>query len=82
LYLEDLYVKPGARGRGLGRALLERLAAVAKTEGCARLEWSVLVNNAEARRFYEGLGAVAQEDFVLYRVTGEALAKLGAGVNR
>jgi hypothetical protein len=40
------------------------------------------VNNAEARRFYEGLGAVAQEDFVLYRVTGEALAKLGAGVNR
>ncbi len=82
LYLEDLYVKPGARGRGLGRALLERLAAVAKAEGCERLEWSVLVNNAEARRFYEGLGAVAQEDFVLYRLTGEALAKLGAGVNR
>lgn len=80
LYLEDLYVKPEARGRGLGRALLVRLAVVAKAEGCERLEWSVLVGNAEARKFYEGLGAVAQGDFVLYRVTGEGLARLGVGL--
>ncbi len=80
LYLEDLYVRPAARGRGLGRALLCQLAAVADAEGCARLEWSVLRTNADARRFYEGLGAAAQEDFVLYRVTGDALAELGRGV--
>lgn len=77
IYLEDLYVSPQARGRGLGRALLSRLAAVANAEGCERLEWSVLVGNTSARRFYEGLGAVAQGDFVLYRVTGESLRRLG-----
>jgi len=79
VYLEDLYVQPAARGQGLGRAILWRLAAVAGVEGCARLEWSVLRNNGQARRFYEGLGALAQEDFVLYRVTGNALARLGSG---
>ena len=77
--LEDLYVRPSARGLGLGRAILSRLAAVAGEEGCARLEWSVLKTNADARRFYEGLGAAPQEDFVLYRVTGDALEKLGRG---
>lgn len=79
LYLEDLYVRPAARGKGLGRAILTRLAAVAGVEGCARLEWSVLRNNADARRFYESLGARPQEDFVLYRVVGDALARLGGG---
>ena len=58
---------------------MSRLAAVARDEGCTRLEWSVLRTNADARLFYEGLGAKAQEDFLLYRVTGDALARLGEG---
>ena len=77
LYLEDLFVRPAARGPGLGRALLAHLAALAVERGCARLEWSVLDWNAPAIGFYEKLGARAMSDWTIMRVDGEALADLG-----
>jgi GNAT superfamily N-acetyltransferase len=77
LYLEDLFVRPAARGSGLGRALLAHLAALAVERGCARLEWSVLDWNAPAIGFYEKLGARAMGDWTIMRVDGEALADLG-----
>jgi GNAT superfamily N-acetyltransferase len=77
LYLEDLFVRPAARGSGLGRALLAHLAALAVERGCARLEWSVLDWNAPAIGFYEKLGARAMSDWTIMRVDGEALADLG-----
>ena len=78
LYLEDLYVRPAARGLGLGKALLVRLAALAVERGCGRFEWSVLDWNRPAIRFYEALGARAQDEWTIYRVTGEALTALAA----
>jgi len=77
LYLEDLFVRPAARGSGLGRALLAHLAALAVERGCARLEWSVLDWNAPAIGFYEKLGARAMSDWTIMRVDGEALVDLG-----
>ena len=77
LYLEDLFVRPAARGSGLGRALLAHLAVQAVERGCARLEWSVLDWNAPAIGFYEKLGARAMSDWTIMRVDGEALADLG-----
>jgi len=77
LYLEDLFVRPAARGSGLGRALLAHLAALAVERGCARLEWSVLDWNAPAIGFYEKLGARAMSDWTIMRVDGQALAHLG-----
>jgi len=77
IYLEDLFVRPGARGRGVGRALLSRLAAIALERGCGRLEWAVLDWNESAIRFYEKLGATAQSDWTTYRLTGDALSSLG-----
>jgi len=77
IYLEDLFVRPGARGRGVGRALLSRLAAIALERGCGRLEWAVLDWNENAIRFYEKLGATAQSDWTTYRLTGDALSSLG-----
>jgi GNAT superfamily N-acetyltransferase len=77
LYLEDLFVRPAARGSGLGRALLAHLAALAVERGCARLEWSVLDWNAPAIGFYEKLGARAMSDWTIMRVDGEALTALG-----
>ncbi|WP_322796278.1 GNAT family N-acetyltransferase [Tepidiforma sp.] len=79
IYLEDLFVRPGARGRGYGRALLARLAALALERGCARLEWSVLDWNAPAIGFYRSLGAVPMEEWTTYRLSGEALEQLGRG---
>lgn len=79
IYLEDLFVRPAARGRGYGRALLARLAAVALERGCARLEWSVLDWNAAAIGFYRALGAVPMEEWTTYRLSGEALVRLGRG---
>lgn len=76
LYLEDLFVKPEERGRGAGRALLAALARIAVRKGCGRMEWAVLDWNAPAIRFYEGLGAVLRKDWVLTRLTGEALVRL------
>lgn len=79
LYLEDLYVRPEHRRRGIGRALIRRLAALAVERGCGRFEWSVLDWNAGAIRFYEGLGATVLPDWRICRVAGEALRGLGAG---
>jgi len=76
LYLEDLYVTPDARGRGVGRALLRHLAQVAVARGCARFEWSVLDWNAPAIGFYRKLGAVGMEEWTVQRLSGEALARL------
>jgi GNAT superfamily N-acetyltransferase len=78
IYLEDLFVFPEYRGRGIGRTLLQHLAQLAVTHGYGRLEWAVLDWNVEAIRFYESLGAVPMSDWTTYRVTGEALAALGA----
>ena len=76
LWLEDLFVRPGHRGAGVGRALLARLAALARERGCGRFEWAVLDWNAPAIRFYEGLGATMLPDWRICRVTGEALERL------
>lgn len=77
LYLEDLYVQPAHRGRGLGRALLRRLAGLARERGCGRFEWCVLDWNAPAIRFYEAMGATVMPDWRVCRVTGAALQALG-----
>ena len=77
IYLEDLYVRPEFRGRGLGRALLVHLARLAKERGCGRLEWSVLDWNEPAIGFYESIGASPVGGWTVYRVTGEALEELG-----
>jgi hypothetical protein len=74
LYLEDLYVKPAQRGRGIGKALLAHLGALAVERGCGRFEWSVLDWNEPAIRFYERMGATLLPDWRICRVTGEALA--------
>lgn len=79
LYLEDLFVAPHARGAGLGKALLQRLARVAVARGCARLEWAVLDWNAPAIDFYRSLGAVAKDEWTVFRLDGAALAALGGG---
>jgi GNAT superfamily N-acetyltransferase len=76
IYLEDLYVRPEFRGRGVGRVLLTHLAKLAKERGCGRLEWSVLNWNGPAIGFYESLGASQVDGWTVYRVTGEALEEL------
>jgi GNAT superfamily N-acetyltransferase len=76
MYLEDLFVLPDHRGRGVGRALLAHLAHIAVERGCGRLEWAVLNWNQEAIRFYERLGAHPNSEWTVYRLTGEALLTL------
>jgi GNAT superfamily N-acetyltransferase len=76
IYLEDLFVKPDYRGKGIGKALLVNLAARAAREGCGRLEWSVLDWNEPSIRFYQSLGARPVEGWTVYRLTGDALTKL------
>ncbi|HYR06186.1 MAG TPA: GNAT family N-acetyltransferase [Longimicrobium sp.] len=76
LYLEDLYVRPEARGRGAGRALLAHLARLARERGCGRLEWWVLDWNESAIRFYRSLGAQPMDDWTVFRLTGDDLARL------
>ena len=78
IYLEDFYVRPEARGRGVGTALLGALAAEARARGYARIDWSVLDWNQSAIRFYESVGAVPMDEWTGYRLTGEALAALGS----
>lgn len=78
IYLEDLYVRPAHRGKGFGRALLTHLARLAKRRGCGRLEWAVLDWNEPAIGFYRGLGAVAMDEWTVYRVAGDALDRLAA----
>lgn len=77
IYLEDLFVKPDARGKGVGRLLLERLAQLAVERDCGRLEWAVLDWNTDAIRFYERLGAKPNAEWTVYRLTGEPLRALG-----
>jgi GNAT superfamily N-acetyltransferase len=77
IYLEDLFVLPDQRGRGIGRALLRHLAQVAVERGCGRLEWSVLDWNRDAIDFYERLGARPNSEWTVYRLAGEALNALG-----
>ncbi len=79
LYLEDLYVTPEARGKGVGTALLRHLAGIAVERGCARFEWSVLDWNTDAIAFYRQMGAVGIEDWTVQRVSGAALARLADG---
>jgi GNAT superfamily N-acetyltransferase len=76
LYLEDLFVKPEFRGKGIGKALLLFLAKVASDENCGRFEWSVLDWNTPAIDFYESLGAKLHREWLRMRVEGEALVKL------
>ncbi|MBU6445746.1 MAG: GNAT family N-acetyltransferase [Alphaproteobacteria bacterium] len=77
IYLEDLFVRPQFRGHGLGKALLVNLAARAVREGCARVEWAVLDWNAPSIAFYRSLGARPMDEWTVFRLTGEALEKLG-----
>lgn len=81
IYLEDLFVRPDARGSGLGKALLSHLAMLAVERDCARLEWSVLDWNEPAIGFYKKLGARLMDDWTVMRVDGPALQQLGAGAS-
>ncbi|MET7428314.1 GNAT family N-acetyltransferase [Streptomyces flaveolus] len=78
IYLEDLYVRPEARGGGHGRALLAELARICGERGYERLEWAVLDWNRPAIGFYEALGARPQDEWTVYRLTDEALTALGS----
>ena len=78
IYLEDLYVSPEHRGKGVGKALLTRVAAIAVAEGCPRFEWSVLDWNTPSIDFYEQLGAVMKSEWKGMQVSGEALVALAA----
>jgi GNAT superfamily N-acetyltransferase len=78
IYLEDIYVEPEYRGRGIGSALLKRLAKIAKEENCGRMEWSVLTWNQPSIDFYHRLGAVTLDDWRIFRLTGEALDRLSS----
>jgi GNAT superfamily N-acetyltransferase len=81
LYLEDLYVFPEYRGKGYGKALLKRLAAIAVERGCGRLEWSCLDWNQPSIDFYRSLGAEPMSDWTVYRVAGETLTALADAGN-
>ena len=78
LYLEDLFVRPAFRGRGIGKALLIHLARLAVERDCGRFEWAVLDWNRPARDFYEGLGAELNSAWVCYRLSGDNLRRLAA----
>jgi GNAT superfamily N-acetyltransferase len=76
LYLEDIFVLPEWRGRGVGRALIGHLARHAVARGCGRMEWAVLDWNESAIRFYHNIGARAMDGWTVYRLTGDALTRL------
>jgi GNAT superfamily N-acetyltransferase len=76
LYLEDLFVRPEMRGRGIGQALLRELARIATDRGCARMEWAVLDWNTPAIDFYGSLGAVPMDEWTIFRLTAPAIARL------
>lgn len=80
LYLEDLFVKPEARGRGYGRALLVHLAKIARERQCGRMEWAVLNWNESAIGFYKKLGAAPLHDWTVFRLTGEAINRLAESI--
>ena len=76
IYLEDLYVQPEHRGKGFGSKMLAHIAALARERNCGRFEWSVLNWNTPAIRTYEKLGATPMKEWILYRLSGEALDRL------
>jgi GNAT superfamily N-acetyltransferase len=78
IYLEDLYVEPGMRGRGFGKALLAGLARICADRGYGRLEWSVLDWNTPSIEFYQAIGAEAMDEWTVYRLAGPALHALGS----
>ncbi|MCY4076973.1 MAG: GNAT family N-acetyltransferase [Acidobacteria bacterium] len=82
LYLEDLYVRPASRGRGIGRRLLAHLAALALERGCGRFEWSVLNWNAPAIAAYRRVGAAPMDDWTVYRLAGDSLRALAGEASR
>jgi GNAT superfamily N-acetyltransferase len=82
IYLEDLFVRPEARGQGLGKRLLAWLAATALERGCGRLEWAVLDWNEPAIGFYKRLGAVPLDEWTSFRLTGAALERLATAADR
>ena len=77
IYLEDLYVQPEYRGRGYGKAILKKLAAIALERGCGRLEWWCLDWNKPSIDFYLSLGAEPMSDWTVYRIAGDTLRRLG-----
>ena len=78
IYLEDLFVRPAARSRGLGKALLTHIAAIAHREGCGRMEWAVLDWNTPAIDFYRHLGASPMSEWTVFRLTGDSLADVAS----
>lgn len=76
IYLEDLFVKPEHRGRGCGKALLKKLAAIAVERGCGRFEWSCLDWNTPSIEFYKSMGAVPMDEWTSFRVSGKTLEEL------
>ena len=76
LYLEDLFVRPEVRGKGYGRALLVRLAQIALERDCGRMEWAVLDWNEPAIQFYRKLGARPNDEWTIFRLTGDGIAQL------
>lgn len=82
LYLEDLYVKQSARGKGYGKQMLAALAQLAVERDCGRFEWSVLDWNENAINFYKGMGADVMPDWRICRVTGDALTQLSQAAKR
>lgn len=79
IYLEDLFVNPELRGKGIGRALLQRLAQLALERNCGRLEWSVLDWNQSAIGFYKSIGAVSLDEWTIFRLRGDGLQQLAGG---
>jgi GNAT superfamily N-acetyltransferase len=79
IWLEDLYVPPAHRRSGVGAALLAHLAGITVARGCARLEWTALAWNEPALSFYDKIGAVRLDDWVLHRLDGEGLARVAGG---
>lgn len=78
LYLEDLYVRPEIRGKGIGKLLLSYLAKLALDRGCGRFEWWCLDWNTPSIDFYKSIGAIPMDEWTVYRVTGDALTKLAS----
>lgn len=76
IHLEDVFVKPSFRGRGIGKALLTRLAEIAVERGCGRVEWNVLDWNEPSIQFYHSLGAIPMAEWTTFRLTGDSLTKL------
>jgi GNAT superfamily N-acetyltransferase len=82
LYLEDLFVKPEKRGKGYGRALLVELAKIARDRGCGRMEWAVLNWNEPAIKFYQALGAKPMNEWTVFRLTRDEMARLANAADR